>query len=123
MIHFIHNVPEEVIAISVDGQLTEEDYDKYNRMVRLKEPAENLKLYLEIEEWKGMTFAALVEDIKTGFKHYEKISKIALAASEDWIKKWTKVSDVITPGIDVRFFEISDRARAMDWLNKNSPGV
>lgn len=117
MIHFIHDVPEEVIAISVDDQLTADDYERCNRMIRLQEPVDKLKLYIEIDQWKGMTFKALLEDIKMGFKHYDKISKIAVASSEDWIKKWTQGSDLLTPGIDVKLFKTSERAKAMSWLN------
>lgn len=117
MIHFIHDVPEEVIGISVDDKLTKEDYEKYNRMVRLKEPADELKLYVEIEDWEGMTLQALLEDIKTGFQQYDKIRKIAVTGSEKWLQQCINAGDVITPGMDMKFFDESERDKALAWLN------
>lgn len=61
MMHFIHDVPDHVIAVSVDGKLTEDDYAKFNQMIRLKDHSEKLRLYIEIKVWEGMTFHAFTK--------------------------------------------------------------
>lgn len=117
MLHFIENVPSDLIAVSVDGKLTKEDYDKFNRMVRLKDHADDLKLYVEINDWEGITLKAIFEDIKASFEHYNDISKMAIAGDARWLKNWTKAGDVLTPGIEVKSFAVSERDQAMSWLD------
>lgn len=117
MIHFIQDAPSELVAVSVDGKLTKKDYEKFNQMVRLKDHTEDLRLYIEINNWEGITLKAIFEDIRTSLEGYNGISKMAVAGDVRWLKNWTKAGDLISPGVEVKSFNIAQKAEAMSWLD------
>ncbi len=116
MIHFLENVPENVIGISVDDKIVETDYDKINSKLKKEQENQDIRLYIEILKWEGMSLKALMEDLKTGVKFYNDFNKIAISAPQDWAKHWANFGDIVTPGIDVKYFKPSEKEKAMEWV-------
>ncbi|NLR89911.1 SpoIIAA family protein [Flammeovirga agarivorans] len=78
-----------------------------------------INLYLQFDNFKGYSnISALWNDLKNGLKHYSKINKIAFVGqSNQWSDLLTRISDIITPGVNIEYFVLEDADRARTWLN------
>jgi hypothetical protein len=61
-----------------------------------------------------MTLKAVWEEFKAAINYYSRIEKVAITGQEGWLKSAAKISDFLTPGIDVRYFEEAEEAK--NWL-------
>lgn len=103
------------IGFSIDGHLSKADYDLINsRMKAILDYNEKIGLYLNIVDLDGMTLKAVWEEFKAAINYYSRINKVALTGKEGWLKSAAKISDFLTPGIDVKYFDGAEEAKA--WL-------
>ncbi len=112
------DLPDHVIGILVDGKLGRSDAEYINALFESQlERQEKLQLFLEVEELEGMTARGFWEDLKTGFKYASKTEKMAVVGG-DWLKPLVQIGDLITPGVDVRYFSTDLREAAQSWISK-----
>ena len=110
------NLPtEDAIGFSIDGHLSKADYDLINsRMKAVLDYNDKIGLYIDIVDLDGMTLKAVWEEFKAALNYYNRIKKVAITGKEGWLKSAAKISDFLTPGIDVKYFDDVEEAKA--WL-------
>jgi hypothetical protein len=110
---------EGIIGFSIRGKLDVADYEVIDTVLKQRVEIEpELKVYIEIEEWKGWTVGGLWEDFKTGIEYYRHIKKAAIITTEPWMGPATTVGNLLTPGMDLKTFTPSEKDSAFTWLNK-----
>lgn len=121
MFTIIKELPEDILGILVSGKTTVEDYDRLNPiMEKYEQKHKHIKMLIQIPEL-DFTAGALWEDIKFGFKHLEAISALAIVSDKKWIEQSMDAFGSIMPGIAAEGFEVHDIAKAIEWLEKETP--
>jgi len=74
----------------------------------------NIVIYEEIESFKGIEIAAIVEEFKYLFEvGISNIKKAALVTDKKWLEKIVKIEDKIFKKIEMKFFSIDDKELAV----------
>ena len=80
MITRIENLPENIIGLKYDGQVTAADYESviFPVLERASEKSKDLKILCQLtENFKGFDLGALKDDFKIGIKYFRDWKKIA----------------------------------------------
>lgn len=108
---------EGIVGFSIRGKLDVADYEVIDTVLKQRVEIEpELKVYIEIEEWKGWTLGGLWEDFKTGVEYYRHIKKAAIVTAEPWMGPATAIGNLLTPGMDLKTFTPTEKESAMTWL-------
>jgi len=109
---------KDLIAVSINGKIEKKDYDKITPLIEktVKEYGK-VKLYIQINNIGGIEPKAFMEDVKTYFKHFDDISKIAVVGETSWHKLWTELASPFISG-EIEFFSHSETVEARDWVLK-----
>jgi hypothetical protein len=120
MIEIISDMPENVVAVTVSGKVTGEDYDK----VLIPTLEEKLKKHKKIRllyhlgiDFSGFTAEAMWDDAKVGIRRLTAFEKIAVVSDVDWIVGAVKVFGFIIP-CPVRIFGNEGLHEAKAWVSK-----
>ncbi|MEO0626627.1 MAG: STAS/SEC14 domain-containing protein, partial [Bacteroidota bacterium] len=106
-----------LLGLAIVGQLTQKDYDLLDVLIEdQKKEYGKARIYLEIVDLQGISFRAIWQDLRTTIKHYTQIERIAIVGDQSWLKATIKVSDLMTPGLDMQAFPTEERQRALNWL-------
>jgi SpoIIAA-like len=120
MIEIISDVPENVVAVSVKGKVTGEDYDNVlipaieDRLVRNKRIR---LLYLLGQDFSGFTAEAMWDDAKVGIRHLTAFEKIAVVSDVTWIMSSVKVFAFVIP-CPVKIFPTGQLSEAKAWVSQ-----
>lgn len=107
---------KDLIAIQIDGKISKSDYDKITPLIEktVKEYGK-IKLYIQIDNIEGIELKAFAEDVKTYFKHFSDINKIAVVGENDWQKFWSKLASPFVSG-EIKFFRHEEVVEARKWI-------
>ena len=103
-----------VVALAVTGKLRKPDYEIFNALVDARPEATSL--YVEIREVKGLEVRAIVDELQSDAKVLSRFEKCALVGHRGWLSATATVADWLTPGLDVKYFDVTDAAGARLWL-------
>lgn len=104
------------IAMTISGKLTADDYDLLNKeMDELAALTNKINLLIEVIDFEGYSMGGLWKDLKTTVTHYNKFQKVAFLG-KGWLEGVVNTADYITPGVDLEFFELIDKDKALAWL-------
>jgi len=120
MMDIIADMPSNVAAVSVQGQVTGDDYDKVLTPLVVEKLKDHDKVRLLFHmgpEFTGFTGAALWDDAKLGISHYTSFEKVAVVSDVHWVANAVKVFGVFVP-CPVKFYanEAMDEAKA--WVSE-----
>ena len=109
---------ERLLGIAVTGRLNKADYDRLNVLIEEKvRHYGKARILLEVVNIEGLTVRALWEDLKASVKLYGSIERIAIIGDQSWLKTSVKISDLLTPGLEMAAFSSTDHRRAVAWLD------
>lgn len=104
------------LGIRLQGRLEKEDYDEFiPRLEQVIETHGKARLLLELKGIRGITPAALWEDIKFDVKHIRDIERLAIVGDADWQQWLVSMSKPIISG-DAKYFEPKELRAAWAWL-------
>lgn len=107
----------DILAVVIDGKLTADDYKVFNRAADARLKITNkLCCLIEIIDLDGVSLGAMWEDVKAGFKYYDKMQKIAVVGHQDAVENAAEAAEHLTPGLELKYFDISDKDAALTWL-------
>jgi len=118
MIELLEGFPDNVVALTCKGQVSQTDY------VKVLEPAveralkqhDKVRLYYEIgADFDGIDPAAVWEDFKVGMEHLLRWERVAVVTDVEWIGNTMKVFAFLLP-VEIRLFPLSQAGAARDWL-------
>lgn len=118
MIQILEQTQGNLIATRATEKLTSKDYEKLLPLLKnaLKQH-QKIRWYFEMENFEGWELKAFWEDVKFDAEHANDFEKIAMVGDKKW-EKW--MSDLMKPftTAEIKFFELSDRATALRWIEE-----
>ncbi|HTN21407.1 MAG TPA: STAS/SEC14 domain-containing protein [Pelobium sp.] len=120
MISVIENLPPHVIGLHISGKIAKDDYKQVLEPAIQQQENEFDKLNCLIvydTEMQHFSLGALLEDLKTDFKYYNKWNRVALVTTKDYLKKVTGLISSVIPG-QLKGFEPSEIEEAKAWVGQ-----
>ena len=106
-----------LLGIAITGTLRPADYARLNVLIEEKVMHHGrAKLLLEIVSTEGVSAKSLWEDLKASIKLYGSLERVAIISDQQWLKTSIKISDLLTPGLELSVFSSTDHGRAVAWL-------
>lgn len=111
---------ENALAIRLAGKITEDDMVLALSQARKKiKQHGNIVVLEQIDSLRGVSFKALVEEMKYLFEMgLSNVSKIAVLSDAKWIEKVVKFENKLFRKIDMKCFKLEDRVLAEDFLRE-----
>ena len=115
MITELTELPTPLIGFELSGTLHAEDYrDVLLPAIEKAAQAGDVRTVIVIDDFGGITPAALWQDLKMGIEHLHAWKRIALVTDIEWIVHATSVFGWMTPG-ELKHFPLSQRGDAISW--------
>ncbi len=112
-------IAPKVLGLRINGKIHEEDMDKMIAVCKEKmEREERIAVYVEVEEMGGISFNALVEDLKFALPNLKRFSKKAVVSDIKWHEPLIKVGDKLFPSIEVRHYNPDQKKEALEWVQE-----
>jgi hypothetical protein len=118
MIEILRNFPDNVVAISCEGQVTKEDYEGVFVPAILKalKQHDKIRLLYEISaNFTGYDPGAIWEDLKIGVEHPTRWERAAVVTDVDWIVQMVRIFSFLMP-CPTKLFRPSELAQAHAWI-------
>lgn len=107
----------KVIEVEIEGKVTEGDINDFRDYLKQKEEEEDsVSVMITVNEMK-YSFEGFIEDIKFEANHLDTFNKVAVLSDKKWVSAFGKLANQI-PDIEVKNFELNEREKAVDWVNK-----
>ena len=120
MIRVLNNNAEPFLATQAGGTITAEDYRSIIPYLKQKiEQFGHVSWYFEFAGSHRWTMGALKEDIGFDIRYGKKVSRMAIVGAGSTEEKITKLLVPLIGG-EVRFFTLSEKEKAMDWIKESS---
>lgn len=118
MIRELIDLPENVVGLEAVGEVTADDYETV--VIPLLDAAherfERIRcLYHAGPEFAGFTLGGLLDDARTGLRHFAHVEKVAVVTDRDWVATATRALGFLVPG-EVRVFPDSGLEEAKRWV-------
>ncbi|MGK7389747.1 MAG: STAS/SEC14 domain-containing protein [Candidatus Cyclobacteriaceae bacterium M2_1C_046] len=118
MFTIISEPDSNTIALRISAAVTKEDYELTLPRLRDKIKTQGkINLYCEIDQIASITPGAVWEDIKFDVKHLNDFKRVGVVGSKARHEWMTNFGGFFTSA-DVKYFDESDKAKAMDWVVK-----
>lgn len=117
MIEMLDMQSDKAVGLVISGKIERADIDKVYAQVNDKlSRVDKLSVYVEVDEFKGISLDALVEDVKQGVPKISKVHKKAVVTSAKWLEVFTKIGDKLFPSIEAKHFTPEQKQEAMAWV-------
>ena len=112
----IEQLNPSALALSVDGVLEKEDYQRFVPLLEECIAAHGrINLLIQIANFRGWSLAAFWEDLKFDVRHYGDISRLALVG-KDSSQKWMATISKPFTGAEIKFYLEKDIESARQWV-------
>lgn len=106
-----------VIGVRISGKIDKPDVDRVIAAVKARiNAAEKLGVYVEVESFDGISFEALLEDLKFALPNLGKFKKKAVVSDTQWMETLTTISDRLFPNVEIKHFSLDRTAEAKSWI-------
>jgi hypothetical protein len=107
-----------VAGYRVVGKITKDDYKTLVPEVEaLIEQEGNIRLLLDMEQFKGEEVKAWGADLNFGREFHKKIDRLAIVGDKRWEKWLTALADPFYAQ-EAKYFKTDDRDAAWSWLRE-----
>jgi len=108
---------QPAIGFVADSKIKVEDIDTLAKIVEEKiQKFDRIGVYVEMEDFKGITLEALVEDVKKFFPKLSYFKKKAVVCPDSILVRIGEKLGSLFPGIEVRHFQPGEEAAAKKWV-------
>ena len=123
MLVFLPESDGDLACVKIIGKLTAEDYQSLMDMLQgILNRHGALRLYANLEEFDGWEWQASWDKVAFGIKHWGKIMQIAMVGTDRWAHLGAQLAGNIKTA-DVRYFEATDSAQALAWVQNQQVPV
>ncbi len=118
MIELLKDFPNNVVAVTCEGNVTAEDYNTI--LIPAIEQAlaqnEKVRLYYEIgADFTGVEPGAMWADTKVGMEHFLRWERIAVVTDVEWIRMSVRGFGFLMPA-KVEVFSLAEAPKAREWI-------
>ena len=123
MIEILERGSGKVFGMKVSGKLLHRDYQRFVPILeKLIEENGSVRCLVEMTDFHGIELRALWDEIKFDVRHARQIERCAVVGDRAWEAWMTKLSRPIFSNAEVRFFDVTERDQAWEWIQAISPG-
>lgn len=117
MIEMIPTEADNIIGFRFSGKFEADDFEMVTDLMEKRfKDHEKLRVYAEVESFKGMSLMAFLKDLAFSLKHFRDFEKEAVVSDNEWIGKLARIGDRILPTIEVKHFISEEKEEALEWL-------
>ena len=117
MIELIDLQSEKAVGLRMDGKIEKEDMDTIIKATEGKfGNNKKLSFYVEVDSFDGISFEALLKDLKFGLPNIGRFAKKAVVSNIKWQETAALISNKIFPFIEVRHFSPEHKEEAKAWI-------
>ncbi len=116
MIEYRNNPNNNIVEISVEGKISEADFDRV--ITQLKDDIEKhgkLRILEEIRSFEGIDPIALWKDVRFGLAHVNDFTHAAVVADAKWVRTFAEAINSVLSA-EVKAFERPHLEKARQWL-------
>lgn len=120
MITLITELPDHVVGLLADGQVTRQDYAAVvtPALKAALERHDKVSIYYELSpSFTGIDFGAGLEDFFLGITHLLRWKRIAIVTDIEWMKASASFFGHMIPA-DIGTFSVSERDSARAWVTQ-----
>lgn len=111
-----------LIAMRLNGKLLHRDYQQFVPMLeKLIEEHGGIRCFVEMTEFQGITLRALWDEIKFDVRHGRQIERCVFVSDRAWESWMAKLSRLVFPRAEIRYFDIAERDQAWEWIHEGLP--
>jgi hypothetical protein len=126
MLQVLEMTSDNLLATRISGQVTADEYDRFLSLIaEMAQKYDSLRWYCELEDFDGVSFQALVDDVRFDFEHRGEFRlERAAVVGDTSLQKWaTSICDVLgrfwpIPTDESRYFDQTDREDALRWVRE-----
>ncbi|WP_431470156.1 STAS/SEC14 domain-containing protein [Sphingosinithalassobacter sp. LHW66-3] len=114
-----------LIRIKAGGTLESSDYDRFVPLFERIAAIEQGTVPMVIElapDFSGWDLGGIWRDLRFDVMHKDQFGRIAIIGTRDWHEWATKLSDVLFPPAEMRFFDPDAGGRAERWARTGAEG-
>lgn len=111
--------PDHVVAISISGTLTSDDYD---RVIETVEAAlkrhDHIGVMVDLIGFDDITLKAGMKDARYAFSKLWELRRFpreAVITDKEWVKTLVQISNPFLPFVEAKIFEPGAREEAIAW--------
>ena len=119
MIEILELGIKKAVGVRIKDKISAQDIENISRIVEEKfNEFDKLSIYVEVENFEGISIEAFFKDLKFGIKHFGKFDKKAVVTDKSWMVRLAEVSDKLFSSIEIRCFSFDDKEEALEWLSE-----
>lgn len=111
-----------LVAMKLTGDFSAEDVVKANKAVdEALKNNERVSFFVEIDRSVQMTFEGLAKDFLEGISKIGQLRRFyraAVVTDKSWVAAMARVEGLVFSSMDIRVFELEDRAKAFSWASE-----
>ena len=108
---------QPAVGFIADSKIEAEDIEQLAKVVELKiREFDKIGVYVEMDKFKGISFDALIEDIKRFLPKLGHFKKKAVVCPDSLLVSFSEKLSSLFPGIEVKHFEPEDKDQAKKWV-------
>ena len=108
-----------VVGFHIDGHVKKPELARLLGVLKEKLGRhETLRLYIEWEEFEGMSAEAFLKDLGFGLKHWDRFERKAIVTDRRWMHTAARAADRFFPHIEVKAFAEDEEAAARAWISE-----
>lgn len=109
---------EGFATIQVSGKLEHRDYERLMPELEALVKQGKARVLLDIQDFKGFTPAALIDELKFDVRHHKDFERIAVVSESNLQELGVRMVRPFLSG-RVKIFDKTERAAAEQWIRKN----
>lgn len=123
MITYQHAKAPNILGFRLDGAISPEEFQAFiQQMHTMASQHGKIRLYAEVVDFNGWkSLRAFVSGILSDLSAIHKIEMYALITDPVWMARLDRREDVIPRNLNIRIFDIHEKAEALRWLQAPRP--
>jgi hypothetical protein len=118
---FEHNkkIQGNLLAISITGEITENEHDRLDRLIRQRVAEwERIRIVVVLKHYPSFNSAeSLYEDLRMVMKHSDHIDRLAVVGDRLWKRTWVGLFGLFSR-IETDYFEMEQIEAAYQWITQ-----
>jgi hypothetical protein len=119
MFEHIKKIQGNLLAITISGEITENEHDRLDRLIReLVAQWERIRIFIVLKHYPSFNSAeSLYEDLRMVVKHSQHIDRLAVVGDRLWKRTWVGLFGLFSK-IETDYFEMEQMDAAYQWVTQ-----
>jgi hypothetical protein len=121
MIEVLPQSTGNIVALRVNGKLVHKDYQKFiPQLEDIIEQYGSMRCYCEMTNFEGITWQAMMDEMKFDVKHCNQIERCAIVSDSAWNQWMTDFTKMIFHNAQIECFTSNQTEEAWNWVCEQS---